>query len=341
MIVVTQGEPAGIGTEIILKAWAAHKAENLPGFAIIGDPQTIIAEAKRLDLDIDVKSFAPDNIGAIDAIAANSLPVIALSGQFRAKPGKPASQDGKLVIEAIKTAVNMCFAGQAAAMVTAPINKKALYDAGFDHPGHTEFLAALATQKTAQKITPVMMLAGPELRAIPVTIHIPLSEIPTRLDKALICRTVEIAHADLRRNFAISKPRIALAGLNPHAGEDGAMGSEENEIVIPAIEALRQKGISVVGPLPADTMFHATARKNYDVAICMYHDQALIPVKTLGFEDSVNATLGLPFIRTSPDHGTAFDIAGKGIASPDSLTAAIKMAGEMVKNRQRKKAEPA
>jgi len=233
------------------------------------------------------------------------------------------------VIESITRAVELSKYGAASAVVTNPIQKSALYDAGFKHPGHTEFLAELAGPDTV----PVMMLANSKLRVVPLTIHIALSDVPKQLTADLIIKRCRITAVSLQKDFGIGNPRLAVAGLNPHAGEDGAMGSEEQTIMAPAIEALRAEGLNVIGPLPADTMFHEEARANYDVALCPYHDQALIPVKTLDFHGGVNVTLGLPFIRTSPDHGTALNIAGKGIARPDSLIAALKMAAEMATKR--------
>jgi 4-hydroxythreonine-4-phosphate dehydrogenase len=233
------------------------------------------------------------------------------------------------VVEAIDRSVEMALSGSASAVVTCPIAKKPLYDAGFAFPGHTEYLAHLAERRTGKAIRPVMMLAGPELRTIPVTIHIPLADVSKVLTSELVFETGYIVAHDLKTRFGMDRPRLAVAGLNPHAGEGGAMGHEDAEIVLPAVERLRVLGIDARGPLPADTMFHARARKTYDAALCMYHDQALIPAKTLAFDEAVNVTLGLPFIRTSPDHGTAFDIAGQGVAKPDSLIAALRMAAEL------------
>ena len=217
-------------------------------------------------------------------------------------------------------------------MVTNPIAKSVLYESGFQYPGHTEFLAELATRHFGTVSRPVMMLAGPKLRAVPVTIHIPLRQVPDQLSMDLIVETARITAADLRSRFAIKAPRLAVSGINPHAGESGSLGHEEEEIIVPAIKALQALGINAFGPLPADTMFHDAARAHYDVAICMYHDQALIPAKALGFDDTVNTTLGLPFIRTSPDHGTAFDIAGSGNARATSLIAAIHLAQQLASN---------
>jgi 4-hydroxythreonine-4-phosphate dehydrogenase len=243
--------------------------------------------------------------------------------------GEPHAATAKGTIASIEKAVSLVISGEALAVVTNPIAKAVLYEAGFRFPGHTEFLAELAARATGRPVTPVMMLSGPKLRAIPVTIHIPVRDVPAALTGELIMETCRIAHADLKQRFGIEAPRLAVAGLNPHAGEGGAIGTEDEDIIRPAIERLRDEGIDAIGPLPADTMFHDEARARYDVAICMYHDQALIPAKALGFDDSVNVTLGLPFVRTSPDHGTAFGIAGKGLAREHSLVAALKLAAQL------------
>jgi len=328
-LAVTAGEPAGIGPEIILKSWLERQQENLPPFAVVGDPGYL--ERLAGDLRLEVPVAACDPFQAV-GLFSSALPVISLPGQFQAKPGKPATPDAKLVAGAIEEAVRLAFAGAVSGIVTAPINKKALYDSGFEFPGHTEFLAALAGRHTGKPVRPVMMLAGPELKTVPVTIHIALSEVMAALTPDLIQETATITAHDLQQRFGIASPRLALSGLNPHAGEEGAMGREEIEIIAPVIAELRRAGIDATGPWPADTLFHARARKGYDAVLCMYHDQALIPAKTLAFDDAVNVTLGLPFIRTSPDHGTAYDIAGKGIANPSSMIAAIRMAGEMAAN---------
>jgi 4-hydroxythreonine-4-phosphate dehydrogenase len=248
------------------------------------------------------------------------------------RPGRLATANAPAVIEAIARAVGDVRSGVAGAVVTNPINKKALYEAGFQHPGHTEFLGTLSAAWTGTAARPVMMLAGPELKAVPVTIHIPLREVAATLSTRLIVETARIVAADLKRRFAIAEPRLAVAGLNPHAGEGGALGSEDEAIVRPAVEALRAEGIAASGPFSADTMFHPEARRGYDVALCMYHDQALIPAKTLAFAEAVNVTLGLAFVRTSPDHGTALDIAGTGRANPASLAAALRLAAELRRN---------
>jgi 4-hydroxythreonine-4-phosphate dehydrogenase len=325
-LVITCGDPSGIGPELILQAWAGNDAQGLAPFAAIADPALLQARAKRIGLDVPV---AATNIAHAAGVFSKALPIIPLGSPQSDAPGLPDAANATGVVEAIDRAVGFVHDGTARAIVTAPIAKKPLYDAGFRFPGHTEYLGHLAGTRFGGSFQPVMMLAGPELRAIPVTIHIALAQVPAVLTMDLIVTTCRIAAADLKSRFGIEKPRLAVSGLNPHAGEGGAMGREEIETIAPAIAALRAEGIDAIGPLPADTMFHARARETYDVAICMYHDQALIPAKALAFDESVNVTLGLPFVRTSPDHGTAFDIAGKGIARPDSLIAAIKLADRM------------
>ena len=290
------------------------------------DPAVLSARAALLGLDIPIREA--DSTTAFP-VFSEALPVFPISSGAEVAPGRPHVVTAKGTISAIETAVALCLGGNAAAVVTNPIAKSVLYEAGFGFPGHTEFLADLAHRATGNRVLPVMMLAGPKLRAIPVTIHIPISQVPSALTETLIVDTCRIAHHDLRNRFGIAQPRLAVAGLNPHAGEDGAIGREDQDVIHPAIVRLRAEGINVFGPLPADTMFHDEARKRYDVAICMYHDQALIPAKALGFDTSVNVTLGLPFIRTSPDHGTAFGIAGQGIARETSLVEAIRLAAEL------------
>jgi 4-hydroxythreonine-4-phosphate dehydrogenase len=242
--------------------------------------------------------------------------------------GRPDAAAAPAIMQSIERAVNLVQQGTASAVVTNPIAKAVLYGAGFPFPGHTEYLAALASAGR-RPFQPVMMLVSPTLKVVPVTIHVPLTDVPSRLTEALILSTIEITARELGRYFGLQSPRLAVSGLNPHAGEQGGLGREEIDIIAPAIEAARAKGFDVTGPHPADTLFHAAARAAYDAAICMYHDQALVPFKTLAFEEGVNVTLGLPFIRTSPDHGTAFDIAGTGRASPSSLIAALRLASAM------------
>jgi 4-hydroxythreonine-4-phosphate dehydrogenase len=330
---VTIGEPAGIGPDIILTAWAGRKRLNLPPFYVIGDPAMLARRALAISLPIKISAIeAGDTPGPF----GNGLPVAGLSGAMTGEPGKPSPADAPLVIEAIRAGVDAVFAGKASGLVTCPISKEALYGAGFTHPGHTEFLAELAREKTGKSVLPVMMIASDAVRTVPVTIHIALAQVPQALTMQLIIDTARVTAHGLKQRFGIEKPRLAVAGLNPHAGEGGAMGREDIEIIAPAIAQLRAEGIVASGPLPADTMFHAKARAGYDAALCMYHDQALIPAKTLAFEDGVNVTLGLPFIRTSPDHGTAFGIAGSGKADPSSFVAALRMAHDMALRAQKR-----
>lgn len=322
-LALSQGDPAGIGPDIALAAWVKRTEHQLPPFLFIGDPAVLAVRARQLDLDVPLKET--DAAGAV-GLFDKALPVLPVPIGFDVVAGEPHVANAKGTIAAIETAVQLCFDGKVRAMVTNPIAKAVLYEAGFGFPGHTEFLADLAKRRTGETYRPVMMLAGPKVRAVPVTIHIPIKDVPGALSEAVIVETCRIVAADLRNRFAIDHPRLAVAGLNPHAGEGGAIGHEDEDIIHPAIMKLRSEGIDAFGPLPADTMFHDEARRRYDVAVCMYHDQALIPVKALGFDDSVNVTLGLPFVRTSPDHGTAFGIAGQGIAREDSLVAALKLA---------------
>ncbi len=326
-LALTMGEPAGIGGEIALKAWL-RRGEGVPPFYVIDDPSRLAALARRLGWNVPISPLtAAHDAAPHDALAmfAKALPVLPIGGSPRAAPGRPDRADAALVIGAIDTAVAEVRGGRAAAVVTNPINKDALYRAGFRHPGHTEYLAELAGTGASA----VMMLACPQLRVVPVTIHLALRQAIEELSGAAIVHAGRVTHDALVRDFGIAAPVIACAGLNPHAGEAGALGREDIDIIMPAIAELRAAGIDARGPLAADTMFHAEARRGYDAALCMYHDQALIPVKTIDFDGAVNVTLGLPFIRTSPDHGTAFDIAGSGVARPDSLIAALKLAAQM------------
>jgi 4-hydroxythreonine-4-phosphate dehydrogenase len=324
-LALTLGEPAGIGPDITIKAWLRRDELKLPPFYLLGDRDLLNHRAKSLGLDVKLADVA-----AKDAAAAfaHALPVVATGCAATALPGRPDASSAEAALASIRQAVSDVRAGRAAAVVTNPIAKSVLYRAGFRHPGHTEFLAELAASN-GRAPQPVMMLWSPVLVVVPVTIHLSLREAIARLSTDLIVTTVRIVAASLKARFGLANPRLAIAGLNPHAGEDGSLGMEDRTIVAPAIDILRGDGLAVTGPLPADTMFHEAARKNYDCAICMYHDQALIPVKTLAFDDAVNVTLGLPFIRTSPDHGTAFDIAGTGRANPASLIAALRLAARM------------
>lgn len=313
------GEPAGIGAEIAVKAWRAL-GRDLP-FFVIGDPRHLSGLGEPL-VEIDAPS---DTLSA----SAHGLPVLPQDFGGAVSPGTPDPANAQGVIDAIARGVDLVTRGEAAALTTGPIHKKALIDgAGFGFPGHTEYLAHLAGGGRV-----VMMLACPGLRVVPTTIHIALADVPGALTDALLSETIEITHAALRRDFGVAAPRIAVAGLNPHAGEGGAMGREEIEVIIPVLERLRAAGLDVTGPMSADTMFHAGARAGYDAAVAMYHDQALVPIKTIDFSSGVNVTLGLPFIRTSPDHGTAFDIAGTGSADATSLIAALVLARDMALRR--------
>ena len=328
-IAVSCGDPNGIGADVILMAWQARFNLDLPAFYVVGDPQHLTERAALLALDIPCRIVQPEN--AFD-VFRSALPVRGLSTSFVNSPGHPLAANAAGVIESIQTAVKDTIENRAAGVVTAPISKKPLYDAGFQHPGHTEYLAYLAEQHTGQVSKPVMMLVGPQLRTIPVTIHIAIEDVPNALTMEAIVETAKVADQALKTRFGIAIPRLAISGLNPHAGEEGSMGRQDLDMIKPAIAVLQQQGIDAHGPMPADTMFHEAARRTYDVAICMYHDQALIPAKMLGFDDAVNVTLGLPFVRTSPDHGTAFDIAGTGNARPDSFVAALKLAHQLAQN---------
>jgi 4-hydroxythreonine-4-phosphate dehydrogenase len=321
-LALTMGDPAGIGGELTLRAWQAlHR--NGPCFVALDDPRRFAS----LGSDVPIKQVA--SAEAASAAFAEALPVLLVGLSATPKLGYPDAANAKAVIGSIERAATLCLNGETSGMVTNPINKAALYDAGFAYPGHTEFLAAL-TGATGRQI---MMLASPELRVVPVTVHASLrNSIAALSTEAIVAAAHTTAHA-LQREFGIAQPRLAIAGLNPHAGEQGALGDEENTIIGPAIAALRAAGIDVSGPWPPDTMFTARARSRYDAAICMYHDQALIPLKTLDMDRGVNVTLGLPIVRTSPDHGTAYDIAGKGIADPASLIAAIQLAAELGRRR--------
>lgn len=313
-VVLSCGEPAGVGPELAMAARLVL-GKDVP-FFLLGDPAHLPKAAKI--------AVIADPAQALD-VAADVLPVLPHLFAAPALAGIPDPANAPGVIEVIARAVALVQAGKAAALCTAPIHKQALKEgAGFAFPGHTEYLAHLAGVERV-----VMMLASEMLRVVPVTIHIALAEVKAALTPALLEKTIRITEAGLRRDFGLAQPRIAVAGLNPHAGEGGVMGREEIEVIAPVLSRLRDEGMLVSGPLSADTMFHARARAGYDVAVCMYHDQALIPIKTLDFDGGVNVTLGLPFVRTSPDHGTAFDIAGKGIARPDSLVAALRLAQKM------------
>lgn len=326
VLALTLGEPAGIGPDIAIAAWLRRRELDLPAFYLIGDPSFLARRARVLGAEIPLATVRPQDAAAAFAAA---LPVSALGQGVTALPGRPDGTSAPAAIAAIRHGVADVMAGAASALVTNPVAKNVLYRSGFAEPGHTEYLAKLAAKHTGVVVRPVMLLWSPELAVVPVTIHLPLRDVPGQLNTDLIVETGRIVARDYAERFRIPRPRLAIAGLNPHAGEDGALGEEDGAVVAPAVRRLVAEGIAARGPLPADTMFHAAARATYDVALCMYHDQALIPIKTLAFDHGVNATLGLPFVRTSPDHGTAFDIAGTGRANPGSLVAALRLAARL------------
>jgi 4-hydroxythreonine-4-phosphate dehydrogenase len=330
-LAVTLGEPAGIGPDIAIAAWLRRHELGIAPFYLIGDPDYLAYRARLLRADVPIKIVQPH--AATGAFAA-ALPMFDCGVKVTCEPGTPDASSAPAALAAIHLAVEHVIAGDAAAVVTNPIAKNVLYRSGFSEPGHTEYLAKLATKATGKPAQAVMMLWAPELAVVPVTIHLPLMDVIPALTTELIVATGRIVAHDLVTRFGLRRPRLAVAGLNPHAGEDGAMGREDGAIVAPAVAQLKAEGIDARGPLPADSMFHAAARASYDAALCMYHDQALIPIKTLAFDHAVNVTLGLPFVRTSPDHGTAFDIAGTGRADPSSLVAAINLAARLSRQEQ-------
>ncbi len=327
---VTMGDPAGIGPDIAISSWLQRTGRDCPAFFAIGDPAVYAERATAL------RAAGPCPVETIArqaealAVFARALPVLPLeqpTGPVIA--GSPSAAHATAIVASIETAVALTLAGVASAVVTAPIAKHVLLEQGFAHAGHTEFLAELAARHGFADAFPVMLMASPRLLAVPVTVHIALKDVPAALTQDRLVRTAEVTAASLARYFAISNPRLAICGLNPHAGEEGKLGREEIETIAPAVALLRSRGMDARGPLPADTLFHAAARQSYDAVLAMYHDQALIPFKTLSFEDGVNVTLGLPFIRTSPDHGTAFALAGTGRADPTSFIEALKLAQRM------------
>jgi 4-hydroxythreonine-4-phosphate dehydrogenase len=315
-LAVSLGDPAGIGPEVIAKCWDFRDEFRLPPFVAIGDPRSVSAvwDGPIELIDDPLQADAAFDVG---------LPLIQLNAPHPDLPGHPSVAGAHCSLDSLEIAVGLARSGSASAVITGPVAKEQLYSIGFQHPGQTEFVAERCGVSATNV---VMMLAGPTLRTVPVTTHIPLSQVPRQLTIALIESRGRAALRGLQKNFGIPEPRLAVSGLNPHAGEGGQLGIEEIEIIAPAIAALASEGWRVSGPHPADTMFHETARANYDAALCMYHDQALIPIKALHFQDAVNVTLGLPIVRTAPDHGTAFDIAGRDRADPRPMAAAIRMA---------------
>lgn len=335
---MTCGDPAGIGPDITLQSWLRRESEGIPAFVLLGDPEHLAKRAREMDLAVPIAAVGnPKEAGRV---FADSLPVLPLPLPSPVEPGRPEPAAAPAVKLSIERAVGLAMSGAVRGVVTNPIAKHIMAAAGFPYPGHTEFLGALARDH-GKEASPVMMLASEELRVVLVTIHEPLAAVPRLLTGERIIDTVRVAVHGLQRWFGIPAPRLAMTGLNPHAGENGLIGTEEQTVIAPAIAALRGEGFQVTGPHPADTLFHARARQAYDVAVTMYHDQALIPLKTLAFDEGVNVTLGLPFIRTSPDHGTAFDIAGTAKARPDSLIAALRLAAKMADSDTHAAAAPA
>jgi 4-hydroxythreonine-4-phosphate dehydrogenase len=330
-LALTLGEPAGIGPDLALQIWHRRAELDVPPFYVIADVGFLRRRADRLGIDV---LFAETTPGAAAKLFASALPVVPIEVTISAEPGNPDSSSAPAAVASIRRAVADVVAGAARAVVTNPVAKNVLYNWGFPEPGHTEYLAKLAQEMTGKALRPVMMLWSPELAVVPVTIHLPLRDVFKQLSSELVVETGRIVARDLAARLGVAHPRLAIAGLNPHAGEEGSLGDEDRTIVAPAVARLLAEGIDARGPLPADSLFHAKARATYDVALCMYHDQALIPIKTLAFDHAVNVTLGLPFVRTSPDHGTAFDIAGTGHADPTSLLAALRLAARMAETVQ-------
>jgi 4-hydroxythreonine-4-phosphate dehydrogenase len=327
VLAVSLGDPAGIGPELIAEAWMRREAERLPPFFVTGCAEVLRAAAATRGIELPIAQIS--DLANPTAWFATALPVLRVaSAAYR--PGEPGPHGARLAVESLERAVATVGVGVADALVTGPTAKAELAKIGFDFPGQTEFVASWCEVPADDA---VMMLAGPSLRTVPMTVHCALSEVPKKLSAKLIHRRCVIVARALQQDFGIERPRLAVCGLNPHAGEDGRMGREESKIIAPAIASLRAEGIEATGPHPADALFAPHSRATFDVAIAMYHDQALIPIKALDFDQGVNVTLGLPIVRTSPDHGTAFDIAGKGIANPGAMIAAIRMAGEMAARR--------
>ncbi|MCF6197791.1 MAG: 4-hydroxythreonine-4-phosphate dehydrogenase PdxA [Hyphomicrobiaceae bacterium] len=331
-IAITMGDPAGISTEISALSWRETRKERRSTFFVLS--RASLFEKYNSSTSQKIAFEIIQSPEEAFAVFPRALPILELPKQVVAIPGQPDPANGEMIIKSISIAVDLVQSKQVSSLVTTPINKHVLYQAGFEFPGHTEYLAKLAMQGNEPASRPVMMLVSSQLRTVPLTIHVPLADVPKMITKQIIEETAHIISADMKKYFGLSSPHIAVAGLNPHAGESGSMGKTEIEIIEPAICELKTQGLNISGPHPADTLFHAKARKNYDVVLGMYHDQALIPIKTLGFDEGVNTTLGLPFVRTSPDHGTAYDIAGKGLANPQSLMEAIKLAQSMSANLQ-------
>lgn len=327
-LAVSLGDPAGVGPELIAAAWAERSALGLAPFVVAGGAHVLASAAAARGLAVPVQAIEDPRDAA--AVFATALPVLADGGDGRYTPGQPDMEGAALALHSLELATSLALSGAASGVVTAPVSKSALAEVGFAFPGQTEFLAHACG---VAEDDAVMLLAGPSLKAVPLTIHVAIAEVAALITQDLILRRARVIDRALRRDFGLTNPRIAVAGLNPHAGEKGRMGVEEREVIGPAIAALVAEGITATGPHPADTMFAPHKRGSYDVALAMYHDQALVPLKTLDFDEGVNMTLGLPIVRTSPDHGTAFDIAGQGLANPASLVAAIRMAAAAAAHR--------
>jgi 4-hydroxythreonine-4-phosphate dehydrogenase len=330
-LAVTMGEPSGIAPDITVKAWLHLRSGFERSFFVIGDIDLMKGRAKMMGEQIGFAAI--ERPEQAPELFAEALPVLPHRTTRVSPPGRADPANAEAVTGSIERAVKFALAGEVDAIVTNPIHKKVLYSAGFRHTGHTDFIAALVRAQ-GHRAQPVMMLAAPGLRTVPLTVHIPLRDVAAALSSAMIQEQTLVVNADLKRYFGIAAPRIAVTGLNPHAGEGGALGEEERSIITPAIDELRRRGLEVEGPIAADSAFHAEARAHFDVVICMFHDQALIPVKTIGFHEGVNATLGLPFVRTSPDHGTALSLAGTGKANPTSLISALQLAAAMADHAQ-------
>ncbi|WNO52502.1 4-hydroxythreonine-4-phosphate dehydrogenase PdxA [Stakelama saccharophila] len=322
-LAVAMGDPAGVGPEIVAKAWMARGVHSLTPFFVVGDMQAISAVW-------DGPVAAIDRPQEAAAVFATALPILTVHNSGNTVPGKPDTEGARCALQSLETAVGLTRSGAAGALITGPVSKARLYDIGFTHPGQTEFVAERCG---VSRDNAVMMLAGPTLRVVPITTHVPLASVHDLLTTELVAAKGRATARGLIRNFGISRPRLAFAGFNPHAGESGAIGQEEIDVIAPAIARLRDEGIDATGPFAADTMFHPRARANFDAALCPYHDQALIPIKTLHFDEGVNMTLGLPIVRTSPDHGTAFGIAGTNQAEPGAMIAALRLAASAAERR--------
>lgn len=326
-LAVTMGEPAGVGPELVGMAWRALRGDPRSGFLCLADPDFLEGRLRAAGIDAPIAAIT--GAGECAGLFPDALPVLPLKSRVtEGSPGRPDVADCPAVLEAIHTAVTLVQDGFCRALVTAPVQKETLYLSGFSFPGHTELLGELAARRGGPAMA-VMMLASPQLRVVPVTVHVPLADVPRMLTAELIVSTGRIVAADLSSRFGIASPRLAVCGLNPHAGEGGQIGTEDRDVIAPAVAELTEAGVSATGPHSADTLFHPAARAGYDAVLAMYHDQALIPIKTIAFDTAVNVTLGLPFVRTSPDHGTALELAGTGKADPTSLICAIRMAGEL------------